>query len=630
MMSPNPYLSSAQQLLNLAHHQAQQMLSLAYEQAQQMLFLTHSQQLKPPSLMSVCEAHLRPACPLAPCSQILYNQSKVTDAWLHNELVRKSQRPKDIVTEVKTRTDARSTHPPRTKSCELHSPAPDLPLVRKSKLPRPIKHSSGPILTSAVGCGSCLGEGKHPITKPTCVIKAQRTASEAQAVLVPEFSKLPKDLVTPVKTQTGPCVKSPKRIESACIMKAHPSEYISESSPTHISPLKQTLTKLEPLFGHEQEPLLVTTAFSSAALHSSVQPSVEHSSATQCSVLASAQLSSVLSSTVPIAEALSVGDLADNSSHSQGGVQAAGLPLLQQGEAVAQEELFLEDLSSTTQGSLMAEQPRAPSASSLPPIPNLGAAALAQGRGPHHSGNHFKTLDDANSSVLMSGMAASPPSPSLMTDADPSYTLASTCSDAEPSVVEPHVKLPSTMPSPMLSSVPLSHEFSSKVPITSHVSAGHPAQVVFEDWTNSHLRHLNIPNLSSEGEPALLADCYSLGSWHNAAPSPLLLEVPDVKTMQFDQEVLEAIYTADHAAALELFSSCLAFCASQVDRTETALLRRNCTRLHLLLQQPDDALRLCHQDWTVDPEDVRTERLHQAARMMIIKQERGGSGRPSD
>ena len=100
--------------------------------------------------------------------------------------------------------------------------------------------------------------------------------------------------------------------------------------------------------------------------------------------------------------------------------------------------------------------------------------------------------------------------------------------------------------------------------------------------------------------------------------------------MQFDQEVLEAIYTNDHAAALDLFSSCLASCVSQADRAEAALLRRNCARLHLLLQQPDDALRLCNQDWTVDPEDVRTEKLRQAARMMIIKQELGGSGRPSD
>ena len=121
-----------------------------------------------------------------------------------------------------------------------------------------------------------------------------------------------------------------------------------------------------------------------------------------------------------------------------------------------------------------------------------------------------------------------------------------------------------------------------------------------------------------------MADCFSLGSWNTAPPSPLLLEVPAVHTMQFDEEVLEAIYTGDHAAALDLFSSCLASCVSQVDHTEAALLRRNCARLYLLLQQPDAALHLCHHDWQVDPEDVRTERLRQVARTMIIEQELNG------
>ena len=262
-MSLNPYLSSAQQLLNLAHHQAQQMLSLAYEQAQQLLTFPYSQQSKPPSLMSVCKAHMRPACPLAPCVKLLYNRSKVTSEKLHTELVKKSKPPRDLVT---------------------------------------------------------------------------------------------------VKTQTCLRVKSPTRIKPSCIMKGQQSEHISDiCSPTNLSLLKQTLAKLEPLFAHEHQPLLVTTAFPSARVNSSVKPSVEHSSATHCSVTASAQLSFVPSSTVPTAEALSIGD-----------VQAAGIPFLAEDDDVA-DELFLEELSVLsypTQGSLMVEQPRAPSAFSPSPHPS--------------------------------------------------------------------------------------------------------------------------------------------------------------------------------------------------------------------------------------------------------------------
>ena len=83
--------------------------------------------------------------------------------------------------------------------------------------------------------------------------------------------------------------------------------------------------------------------------------------------------------------------------------------------------------------------------------------------------------------------------------------------------------------------------------------------------------------------------------------------------MQFEQEVLAAIYSGDQAEALEIFSSCLASCASQVDHTEVALLRRNCARLHLLLHQPGEALTLCNLNWQVDNEDVRTERLRHLA-----------------
>ena len=137
-MSLKPSLSSAQQLLKLAHTQAQQMLSLAYQQAQQVLLnCDQVPQSKPPSLTSVCKAHNRPACSLAPCSQILYTQSKVTCPKLHAKLIEKVKSPKTQVFRGKT---------------------------------QPCKHPSS--LTP-----SLQGEGKHPTIKPMCVIKAQSTCA---------------------------------------------------------------------------------------------------------------------------------------------------------------------------------------------------------------------------------------------------------------------------------------------------------------------------------------------------------------------------------------------------------------------------------------------------------------------
>ena len=153
------HLSSAQELLNLAHTQAQQMLSLAYQQAQQVLACAQSQRSTPPSLVSKCKAHHRPACSLEPCSQVLYNQSKVTSTQLHAELVKNTRHPKDPITKAQK---SESCSPAQNPSLENLLP------VKKSKLPRPAKHS-GPIP---------MDEGKHPVTKPTCVIEARRTASD--------------------------------------------------------------------------------------------------------------------------------------------------------------------------------------------------------------------------------------------------------------------------------------------------------------------------------------------------------------------------------------------------------------------------------------------------------------------
>ena len=211
-------------------------------------------------------------------------------------------------------------------------------------------------------------------------------------------------------------------------------------------------------------------------------------------------------------------------------------------------------------GLLKAEQPRAPSEPSPSPILQIGAAALAQGEGPQPTGNDQTNIVHYSDSLLpMSGPPPSTPeSKQALVDADPSFTT-------------------------------------------------------------SHLRRLNNPTFSLKGEPALVADCFSLSSWDIAAPSPLLLEVPSEHTMQFDEELLQAIHNGDHAAALEIFSFSLSSRKSQIDYTEAALLRRNCTRLYILLDLPEAALDVSQQDWDRDPEDTRNERLRDAATAMIAK-----------
>ena len=248
-MSLQHYLSSAQQLLNLAHAQAQQMLSLAYQQAQQVLLnCDQAPQIKPPSLMSVCKAHNHPACSRVPCSQILYNQSKVTCHQLQAELIKRSKRPRTKATKTQSVKQARIN--------ELGYPAPQPSTIKRSR--------SFP--TFPPGLEPLMGEGKHPI-KPTCVIKTPRTAATSQILTLP----------------------------------------------------KQSMAKPD------------------------------------------------------------------------------------EGDAAAKEEPILEASFNIKQGSLMAEQPGAPSAPNPPPIPYIGAAALAQGGGPQPTGNHFEPDSVANSHILMSG-----------------------------------------------------------------------------------------------------------------------------------------------------------------------------------------------------------------------------------
>ena len=558
-MSLQHYLSSAQQLLNLAHAQAQQMLSLAYQQAQQVLLnCDQAPQIKPPPLMSVCKAHNHPACSRVPCSQILYNQSKVTCHQLQAELIKRSKRPRTKATKTQSVKQARIN--------ELGYPAPQPSTIKRSR--------SFP--TFPPGLEPLMGEGKHPI-KPTCVIKTPRTAATSQILTLP----------------------------------------------------KQSMAKPD------------------------------------------------------------------------------------EGDAAAKEEPILEASFNIKQGSLMAEQPGAPSAPNPPPIPYIGAAALAQGGGPQPTGNHFKPDSVANSPILMSGMAASSPAPSLATGADYKNTHASTCTGTEPSGLNLHVKLPSALPSLSLSSALLSTKLSSNVHTTSHVSAGEfsvpkdPAQIAAwfdEDFTPSHFRHQNTPlsyghlthsvliplgstrgaktNIVRSWCPLCQANAYPHN--HKVSQCPFLskddiqaivqaekveagcgseseegeegeeseeseeceeseeseegeefepLEVPDLNILRFAQEeydwddVLEAVSTldckGDQISALKLFSDLLNSEVSGMDHTQAALLRRNCARLHILLHQPAEALALCTLNFQVDGEDVQTKRISRRA-CNAIKELEGG------
>ena len=58
---------------------------------------------------------------------------------------------------------------------------------------------------------------------------------------------------------------------------------------------------------------------------------------------------------------------------------------------------------------------------------------------------------------------------------------------------------------------------------------------------------------------------------------------------------------------------------SHGEEDQAALLRRNCARLYILLDLAEPALDVSQQDWDRDPEEVRNERLRDAATAMITK-----------
>ena len=70
-----------------------------------------------------------------------------------------------------------------------------------------------------------------------------------------------------------------------------------------------------------------------------------------------------------------------------------------------------------------------------------------------------------------------------------------------------------------------------------------------------------------------------------------------------------------YEAALGLHSCCIS--EPGADQSQIALLQRNCVRLHLLQQNPEEALDLCKQILSGDSEDVYAIQLQAEARKML-------------
>ena len=68
--------------------------------------------------------------------------------------------------------------------------------------------------------------------------------------------------------------------------------------------------------------------------------------------------------------------------------------------------------------------------------------------------------------------------------------------------------------------------------------------------------------------------------------------------------------------ALDLHFCCIN--EAQANGSQVRLLRRNCVRLHLLQQNPEEALGLCNQILSADSDDVLAIQLQAEARRMLI------------
>ena len=67
--------------------------------------------------------------------------------------------------------------------------------------------------------------------------------------------------------------------------------------------------------------------------------------------------------------------------------------------------------------------------------------------------------------------------------------------------------------------------------------------------------------------------------------------------------------------ALAYHACCLS--EPRADQNQVALLQRNCARLHLLQQNPQEALSLCNQILSADSEDVLAIQLEAETRRML-------------
>merc|ERR1719209_107636 len=525
--------------------------------------------------MSVCKVHHRPGCSLAPCSRILYNQSRVTCQNLHAELVEVSRHSKDFATNVNTQTHQCTNHPERTNPCCVtQAQTQMIPFGPKSKLPRPIKRSSGstrtlqkklpgPIKRSPgsthtfpLNFGSPMGEGKHP-NKPTCVIKASRTAAAfsrlSELTTLEEQLMLESPLDVCNITQGSPVVEQPRAplapnpspiptIGAAALAQG---EGPQQAGNTHLH-IPQCSDSLLLMSGH---PLPAPESLKS------VQPSPREAPDTST-----------------MAPPLLIG-------RSSGSTHSSPLDC----------------------GSPMGEGKHPNKPTCVIKAPRT-AAALSK----------FSKLKQTIASLNQ---------PFTLQQQTLRVTSSSSSAPVT-SLVEPDVEPSSTPLFPVLASAQLSTCLSPTVPSAADNSAGDLATVSIEMWsdadpsfTPSHLRHLNhnLSYLSVYKAPQKALHSLGLAS----QPPPLALEQADPTAInpQLRVAIQKAMEEKLYEDALAFHACCLS--EPRADQHQVALLRRNCARLHLLQQNPQEALSLCNQILSADSEDVLAIQLEAETRRML-------------
>ena len=105
----------------------------------------------------------------------------------------------------------------------------------------------------------------------------------------------------------------------------------------------------------------------------------------------------------------------------------------------------------------------------------------------------------------------------------------------------------------------------------------------------------------------------------SSRPPSLELETADPTIVE--PHLLEAVQDAMAAqrfeAALNLHLCCIKTSDSIADSNQLSLLRRNCVRLYLLQQDPEEALFLCNQILSADNTDMSAIKLQEEAQKML-------------